>query len=421
MNQVESMNKEFKAADYLAIITVLVASWSYVWLCIDHGGIYWLVFAVIYIGAGIIYAIMNKRTISKESGLYALFIIAASICLAFIGSDISMNNAIAYEFEFPLLVFYHGFGVYFIMTINNNRIDDCLDERSVIDMLRGVFAIPFRYFIRLAQAIISGVSRLFNKAITGERKHGKKIEQIVIGISLGFFILLIAIPILMSAEESFSNFVWTFGGHLIKIMEMLFDNIDFRFICMILVASYLYGLLYGANVSKTPLAIHREPKYTLAAVTCQVVVCSLYALFFVVKFVDVLQKVNASEGGLVYSEYAREGFFELCFIAFLNVLIYYLIRYMSEWKNKKIKVLSTVLSVETLAFIILAFYKMNMYITAYGYTFKRIITSWFMVVLFVGFILFIYQTWRKFNAIRITVWFGSISFLATAYMWCVVK
>lgn len=407
----------FNKADYLAVFMVLVAAWGYVWGGSKFGNLYWLVFAIIYLGANLLYVRMQKREITKESYLYAGFVLAASICLV-LSSQKGAVDEIAAGFIFPLLLFYHGFGVYFILTLNRNRIDDCLNERGVWDILRGIFVIPFAHCYRLVQATIDGIGKLFPKAIKGKRQYSEKIRQVAIGVGIGCLILLVAVPLLMAAEESFSNFMFAVGGHLTKAGIDLLGIFRFENIGVLIVACYLYGLSYGAGKTKVPVLTKKEPKFTLAAITCQVVVCGLYLLFFIIKFADAAATVSLGRGTFVYSTYARAGFFELCWIAFLNVVIYYLIRYMAEWNNQKIKVLSTVLCVETIAFVVLAFYKMCLYIDAYGYTFKRVITSWFMVVLLVGFVLFIYQVWRESNVIRITVWFGAVSFLLVACVWC---
>lgn len=414
---VEKPRTIFGKADYLATLTVLAAAWSYVWGSDTFGALSWLVFATIYIGANLLYAKMQMRTITKESNCYACFVLAASICLMW-SEQKEWIDDIAAGFIFPLLLFYHGFGIYFILTLNRNRIDGCLNEWGVCDMLRGIFVIPFTHFYRLVQAVVDGIRKLYSREKNGKRQYSEKIGQIIVGVGIGCLILLVAVPLLMAAEESFANFMSAIGIHLLGTYFDFFDIFRFENILMIIVACYLYGLSYGAGKTKVPVLTKKEPKFTLAAITCQVVVCGLYLLFFVVKFADAAATVSRGSGTFVYSTYAREGFFELCWIAFLNAMIYYLIRYMAEWDNHKIKVLSTVFCVETIAFVVLAFYKMCLYIQAYGYTFKRVITSWFMMVLLVGFVLYIYQTWRPSNVIRFTVWFGAVSFLLVSGVCC---
>lgn len=418
MEEVKKIEREvFGKADYLAVFTVLFAAWSYIWGSYLFDEFFWVLFGVIYVGANFLYIKMRNLPITKESYLYAAFVLVSGICLVFCSQRAWADEIIA-GFVLPLILFYHSFGIYFILTLNRNRIDNCLDERGVLDIIRGFFVIPFMHCYRLVQVIIRGMGELFPKVISGQKQHSERIKQIAIGTGIGCLILLVAVPLLMAAEESFSAFMVSTCGHLFQAGTGLFHIFRVENVIMFAIACYLYGLSYGAGKTKAPVLIKKEPRLTLAAITCQMVVCGLYLLFFIVKIVDTASIVSQGRGTFVYSEYARAGFFELCWIAFLNVVIYYLIRYMANWDNKKVKVLSTLLCVETIAFIMLAFYKMCLYIGAYGYTFKRVITSWFMVVLLVGFVLFIYQTWKRFNAVRITVWFGAVSFLVVAYGCC---
>lgn len=411
----ESPGTVFHKADYLAVFMVMIAArhiWdSYIW-----GGIYWVVFAMIYVGANFLYVKMQKRLITKESYLYAGFVLAAGICLVIINQ--SEADEIASGFVIPLMLFYHGFGVYFILTLNGNRIDGCLNERGVLDLLRGIFVIPIVHSYRLVQAAVYGIGKLFTKRIKGKQLYSERMKQVVIGIAIGCLILLIAVPLLMGAEESFSTFMHSIIDPLFEINFNVSHIFRPENIIIFMIACYLYGLSYGSGKTKVPVLTKREPKFTLAAITSQVVVCGLYLLFFIIKFADAAVKMGRGSGTFVYSSYARAGFFELCGIAFLNVMIYYLIRFMAEWNHKKIKVLSTIFCIETIAFVVLAFYKMCLYIDAYGYTFKRVFTSWFMLVLLVGFVLFVYQIWREYNVIRITILFGAVSFLTVSYVWC---
>ena len=75
----------------------------------------------------------------------------------------------------------------------------------------------------------------------------------------------------------------------------------------------------------------------------------------------------------------------------------------------------SLLCAETLGFIMLAFSKMCLYISVYGFTFKRVFTSWFMAVLFITFFRLIYCIWKQGNAIKTAVLFASATFLLLAY------
>lgn len=415
-NDEEEPRTEFGRYDYVAVGTVFLSALSYVWGISVFGKWHWPIFAVVFLGANYLYAKMQKATITLESHFYALLVLASGVCITVLTKGAEGSTEITLGFAISMYMFYHCFGVYFVLTLHNNRINGLLTEWVWRDEARGIFYIPLANCYRFVQVIGRAVGSFFSKMAKGRLKASGRAKQVLLGILLGCTILMIAVPLLMSADKVFSDFIMSIGKNLVEFFSGLQNIVSFRNFLTFIVACYLYGLLYGTNKTTVPVVKEIEPKFTLAAVTCQIVVCGLYLLFFTVKIIDAISTVSMGSGTFVYSEYAREGFFELCWIASLNAAIYYLVRYLAKWEDKRVKVLSTALCVETIAFIALAFYKMYLYIDAYGFTFKRIITSWFMVVILVAFVLFIYKTWKDTNVVPLITWFGAVSLLIVSYV-----
>ena len=124
-----------------------------------------------------------------------------------------------------------------------------------------------------------------------------------------------------------------------------------------------------------------------------------------------------AEGDMLVSTYAREGFFELCWIAAINFVIFAMVRWYSPKAGRIMKLLVSALGAETIAFVMLAFSKMWYYIQTYqGFTFKRAMCCWFLLTLFVLFALMIAEIWtKKIKGIQAGVLFGSVPFLLMAY------
>ena len=97
----------------------------------------------------------------------------------------------------------------------------------------------------------------------------------------------------------------------------------------------------------------------------------------------------------VYSEYARDGFFQLCTVSVINFVMLAAVSLFTARKGERPsgiqRVLTVSLSVETLILISTAVAKMVMYIDCYGLTPNRVYASWLMVVLAVIFVLIIVQ------------------------------
>ena len=172
----------------------------------------------------------------------------------------------------------------------------------------------------------------------------------------------------------------------------------------------LFGMLYaavkGKNAPDTD-GIHAEklaklrviaPLGLYAGVTP---VCLLY-LIYVISQTSYLISVIAGKvpGGVVYSDYARRGFFELCGIAVINLIVILVLNGMAKHEGRRPKALtfySTLLCCFTLFIIGTALTKMGLYVHAYGLTRLRLYTAWFMVLLAAGFlVLLVRQFLRRF-------------------------
>ncbi|MDE5737388.1 MAG: DUF4173 domain-containing protein, partial [Oscillospiraceae bacterium] len=150
-------------------------------------------------------------------------------------------------------------------------------------------------------------------------------------------------------------------------------------------------------------------------------ICILYILY-------IISQINYFMGGFMgilaegytYAEYARKGFFELCIVCCINFLV---ITSMSQYakitdseKPLALKIYSIYLCFCSLFLSGTAIAKMILYIQYYGMTRMRIYTTWFMVLLVIGFVLIIIQQFiKKLNAgkiafIAFTIMFGLLCF-----------
>ena len=110
----------------------------------------------------------------------------------------------------------------------------------------------------------------------------------------------------------------------------------------------------------------------------KVLVSVLNLIYIVFDFIQIksllLHRVTP---GINYSEYARQGFFELMVVSIINLAII-LISKKFESKNnenefKYIKVMNIIMVLLTLIIIVSSFLRMHMYEVAYGYTVLRLL------------------------------------------------
>ena len=168
-----------------------------------------------------------------------------------------------------------------------------------------------------------------------------------------------------------------------------------------IIAIPLFGALFGANwkrmrnngnaeeVGKRNTHVLPRP-LVMASVTP---LWLIYVLFFISLwdyYISAFTHVLPED--LTYAAYAREGFFELCWVAAINAVLLLLFNLLIRpSKNKKFDLLrslySSVISLFTLILIATALSKMMLYIDSYGLTQKRVYASWLMLLLAAVFVL----------------------------------
>ncbi len=125
----------------------------------------------------------------------------------------------------------------------------------------------------------------------------------------------------------------------------------------------------------------------------------LYVMFFVSQANYFLSAfMGKLPEGFSYAEYARKGFFELCWIVVINLGIMIIMNLHSknsgEEKTVMLKIYNMIFCIFTLILIATAVSKMVMYIDAYGLTVMRVYTTWFMILCAYIFLLTIIKQFR---------------------------
>lgn len=115
-----------------------------------------------------------------------------------------------------------------------------------------------------------------------------------------------------------------------------------------------------------------------------------------------------ADGYSPYAAYARDGFFELCRVVVLNVVLLLAANILCKdprTENRPLKSFNIGIAILTMILIATAFSKMMLYIAEYGLTPLRILTSVFMVFLAAIFIAVVVMQFKQFSIAR----FGAIT------------
>lgn len=230
------------------------------------------------------------------------------------------------------------------------------------------------------------------------RGNSKNIGYAVIGLGISLPVTAVVCGLLISADSNFEN-----------MLEDLLRGISFEepmiFLLGLPLSFLIFGIVFTAVNAGGELRLKESSyeKKAPAALICALVLplCAVYVLFF---FSQLSYFLSGFGGvlpeGFSASEYARQGFFELCTVAVIDLGVIALINLIAP-DGKPRRGLTVILSAFTLILIATAQSKMFLYIKEYGLTPKRVYTSWFMFILAAVFVLIIIYCFKKFNAARI--------------------
>ncbi len=303
-----------------------------------------------------------------------------------------MNAVVAYSFFAYVLWVYTAF--------------DGEKERSPFDpylaagLGKALTVLPFGSFFSVFESC-GQIKSTAGKQIT------KTLLRIVLGLAIAV-VPTVVIILLLSFDEGFSRIV----DNIFEFdLSGIFRHIG-KFILGIPVAMFLFGLLYSASSGRYGRGIDREKcdnaakkvRFAPVAMVCAAltpIIC-LYGIFFFAQLEYFISAFSATlPPHFTYAQYAREGFFQLCIVSVLNLIMLacaYLFCRRQDKAPLILKIYCTVLSALTLVLITTALSKMIMYIDVYGLTVKRVLSSWFIILLAAVFICIVVAIFvKKFN------------------------
>lgn len=393
---------------YFALFAFILGFLFARWVLVSWQGWGVSLFTVAYCSSVTVYLLKKGVRIPRASWFWL-----AVVMLIGLSFGLWTNNGLA-----PLhglLLF--GSAVYWILCAAGLLILGKTSNLFVLDGINALFMIPFSNFFCQYKGLAFLTSR--------KRARGSQIFSIVLGLFLSLMVAMIVFPLLMQADSGgFARITNGIMASFYGIGEEFWE-IFWQAILAIPIAAYIFGLVAGSAHKRGTDSFAGDSTLqsisTLRILPMTTVyillglLCTLYIVFigsqlpyFFSAFVG-----QRPEGWQVYSEYARSGFFELCAIAAINLVVLTAATIMSQKPRSNsvfLKILSSLLAFLTLVLIATAFSKMAMYIGAYGLSMRRLLPCIFMIFMAIicGGVIAL-QKW-SFSITRLAVVAGIVMF-----------
>lgn len=202
------------------------------------------------------------------------------------------------------------------------------------------------------------------------------VRKVLIGLAIALPLIILFGWLFALADEVFKD--W-----LIRVLDIEWVDV-WRLFRTLVMTLFLGSLIYSV-VTPEYIVSHKEvtPK-RLDTIIVSIVLFLVNVLFGIFVFFQFKYlfggNVALLESGLTYAEYARKGFFELCWVIGLAAIML-LVIYRSFVFHKRswiVTILQTVLIAQVGVIAASALARMNLYQEAFGYTVLRLYVEWFL-------------------------------------------
>ena len=331
----------------------------------------------------IVYCLKSKNLINNKKGL--LFLIP--IILLSFSYSIFENEFFGF---LNILVIPTLFILMFIFTIKPTF--------NVIKILTDYFNILIEPFRDMGK-VISDSTKKFKGKLQVSKKTSKILKSLLIVIP----ITIIVLYILSTADAFFGKLVYdVFKIPIDIINNITLSEITFRLIRMFILFLYIGATVYFLSDRYQDFKYYIKESNKKDSTTIIVLLIVLNLVYLIFNIVQI-KSLGLLTKDINYAQYAREGFFQLMIISFINIIV--ILQAKSYITNEKlIKILSLIMVFFTFIIILSANYRMYLYEAAYGYTILRLLVYIILfteIILTIPLILYIIN--KKYNIVKATI------------------
>lgn len=320
---------------------------------------------------GYIFLLLKNKLIKNKKAYYILI----PIGLIFISNlliEVAEVNKFLNIFVLPILI-----SIFFFYLTNKNY-----------DIGRKSIWI-FKLFPKGLFSNLKYTNSIFRK------KHNKNAFNIFIGLLISIPFTVIILALLSSADRYFGSFIS-------RIID--FKLFTFNKIWNVVIILFVFILLFSVfiNIIKnidTKLETNKDIKninYTIST-TIVTVINLVFLLFLTSEISKLTGNFLQLPIKYTYAEYAREGFFQLLAVSFINflIIIYHLYFRKGIQNNKLLKYMIMVLIMFSILLIFNSYYRMFLYVNVYSFTILRLQVLLFLTMELIMFSILIFKLFNK--------------------------
>ena len=214
----------------------------------------------------------------------------------------------------------------------------------------------------------------------GRKRDPQRVLSAVLGTAAALALLGILVPVLSSADALFAAAT---EGLRAFIAQHLTESL-WKLVVALVLTPFLFGLLYRL---RRPAAVQAQEKPPVTAdglpfLLVLAALDGLYLLFLAVQSAGLFGgAAYLAARGISYAEWARSGFFQMVGVTAVNLTVLLVSLSAAQREGRLwtvLRLLAALLVVESLVLLGSAAWRMTLYVSAYGLSFKRCMTYWGM-------------------------------------------
>ena len=217
--------------------------------------------------------------------------------------------------------------------------------------------------------------------LSGEKPSRRRVLPLILGSAGALALLAILVPVLSSADALFAAAT----ADLRAFVSLHLTDAVWKALAAAVMTPFFFGLLYSLRRPKPLHTAGEKSPRTVDGLGFAIMlgaVAALYLLFLAIQSAGLFGGADyLAQRGLSYAEWARSGFFQMVGVTVLNLT---LLLAAVQWSRREgtvwqaVRLLSALLTVESLVLLASAAWRMTLYMDAYGLSFKRLLTYWGM-------------------------------------------